>query len=294
MKAPDFAYARPASLDAALALLAEHGEDAVPLAGGQSLVTALNMRLSAPGLLVDLNAIPELTGVSEAGGEAGGIVRIGAMTRHRDVGTAALVRERLPLLAAALPHIAHPAIRNRGTIGGSVALADPATEWPACCLAAGASIVVRGPGTERRVPADDFFQGLYTTALEPGEIVTAIEFPVPGADAVWGFEELSRRHGDYALVGLAATGRRSAGGLSDLRLAFFGVADRPVLARAAAAALEAGDLAGAQAALAGELDPPDDPTTKAATRLHLARVILGRVAARMRGGSAQEGGPDGV
>ncbi|MCX4199159.1 xanthine dehydrogenase family protein subunit M [Methylobacterium organophilum] len=290
MKAPDFAYARPASLEAALALLAEHGDDAVPLAGGQSLVTALNMRLSAPGLLVDLNAIPELTGVSEADG----VVRIGAMTRHRDVGTAAIVRDRLPLLAAALPHIAHPAIRNRGTIGGSVALADPATEWPACCLAAGATIVVRGPAAERRVPADAFFRGLYTTALEPGEIVTAIEFPVPGADAVWGFEELSRRHGDYALVGLAATGRRAAGGLSDLRLAFFGVADRPVLARTAAAALEAGDLAGAQAALAGELDPPDDPTTKAATRLHLARVILGRVAAGVRGGGAQEGDPDGV
>ncbi|MCJ2103519.1 FAD binding domain-containing protein [Methylobacterium sp. E-046] len=284
MKAPDFAYARPASLDAALALLAEHGEDAVPLAGGQSLVTALNMRLSAPGLLVDLNAIPELAGVSEDEG----VVRIGAMTRHRDVGTAALVRERLPLLAAALPHIAHPAIRNRGTIGGSVALADPATEWPACCLAAGATIVVRGPGTERRIAADAFFLGLYTTALEPGEIVTAIEFPVPGDGAVWGFEELSRRHGDYALVGLAATGRRSAVGLSDLRLAFFGVADRPVLARAAAAAIEAGDLTGAQAALADELDPPDDPATRAATRLHLARVVLGRVAGRMRDGTAKE------
>jgi aerobic carbon-monoxide dehydrogenase medium subunit len=289
LKAPDFAYARPASLDAALALLAEHGEEAVPLAGGQSLVTALNMRLSAPGLLVDLNAIPELTGVSEADGT----VRIGAMTRHRDVGTAAVVRARLPLLAAALPHIAHPAIRNRGTLGGSVALADPASEWPACCLALRATIVVRGPAAERRVPAEDFFRGLYTTALEPGEIVTAVEVPVPRADAVWGFEELSRRHGDYALVGLAATGQRTEGALSDLRLAFFGVADRPVLARAAAAALEAGDLAGAQAALAGELDPPDDPATKAATRLHLARVILARVAGRMREAAAPEGGPHG-
>ena len=290
MKAPDFAYARPASLDAALALLAEHGEDAVPLAGGQSLITALNMRLSAPGLLVDLNAIPELVGVSEADG----VVRIGALTRHRDVGTAPLVREHLPLLAAALPHIAHPAIRNRGTIGGSVALADPATEWPACCLAASATIVVRGPGLERRIPAEAFFLGLYTTALEPGEIVTAIEVPVPDADAVWGFEELSRRHGDYALVGLAATGRRTAGSLSDLRLAFFGVADRPVLARAAAAAIAAGDLAGAQAALADELDPPDDPSTKAATRRHLARVVLGRVAGRMRDGTAPEEGLHGV
>ena len=290
MKAPDFAYARPVSLDAALALLAAHGEDAVPLAGGQSLVTALNMRLSAPALLVDLNAIPELAGVREVDGA----VRIGAMTRHRDVGAAGIVRERLPLLAAALPHIAHPAIRNRGTIGGSVALADPATEWPACCLAAGATIVVRGPGAERRIAAEDFFLGLYTTALEPGEIVTAVEFPLPGPDAVWGFEELSRRHGDYALAGLAATARRGEAGPTGMRLAFFGVADRPVLARAAAAALEAGDIQGAQAALADELDPPDDPATKAATRLHLARVILGRVAGRMLEGTARDRAQDGA
>jgi carbon-monoxide dehydrogenase medium subunit len=290
VKAPDFAYVRPASLDAALALLAEHGEDAAPLAGGQSLVTALNMRLASPRLLVDLNAIPDLAGVSEWDGA----VRIGAMTRHRDVGTASIVRERLPLLAAALPHIAHPAIRNRGTIGGSVALADPATEWPACCLAAGATIVVRWLKGERRIAAEDFFLGLYATALEAGEIVTAVEFPVPGPGAVWGFGELSRRHGDYALVGLAATGRRTGGSLTDLRLAFFGVADRPVLARAAAAAVEAGDVAGAQAALAGELAPTDDPATRAATRLHLARVLLGRVAGRMCGDTETKGGPDGV
>jgi carbon-monoxide dehydrogenase medium subunit len=290
LKAPDFAYMRPASLDAALALLAEHGDDAAPLAGGQSLVTALNMRLASPRLLIDLNAIPGLAGVAEEGG----VVRIGAMTRHRDVGTAAIVRERLPLLAAALPHIAHPAIRNRGTIGGSVALADPATEWPACCLAAGATIVVRGSRGERRIAAEAFFLGLYATALGSGEIVTAIEFPVPGPDAVWGFDELARRHGDYALVGLAATGRRAGESLTDLRLAFFGVADRPVLAREAAAAIEAGDVAGAQAALAAELDPPDDPATKAATRLHLARVLLGRVAGRMRGNTGTEGGRDGA
>lgn len=290
MKAPDFAYARPASLDAALALLAEHGEDAVPLAGGQSLVTALNLRLSAPGLLVDLNGIPELAGVTEAEG----MVRIGAMTRHRDVGSAALVREHLPLLAAAMPYIAHPAIRNRGTIGGSVALADPVTEWPACCLAASATIVVRGPSAERRIPAEDFFLGLYTTALEPGEIVTAVEFPLPAPGAVWAFEELARRHGDYALVGLAATGTRDGSRLSDLRLAFFGAADRPILAAKAAAALEAGDLVGAQNALDDELDPPDDPSARAATRRHLARVVLGRAAGRMRDGTASQESRHGV
>ncbi|GJD65994.1 FAD binding domain-containing protein [Methylobacterium frigidaeris] len=277
MKAPDFAYARPASLDEALALLAAHGEDAVPLAGGQSLVTTLNLRLSAPSVLVDLNAVPGLSGVTQEGD----VVRIGAMTRHRDVGVAEIVRARLPLLAAAMPHIAHPAIRNRGTIGGSMALADPATEWPACCLALAATIVLRGPREERRVAAEDFFQGLYATALAPGEIVVAVEVPVPAPDAVWGFDELARRRGDYALAGLAATARRRGPGLTAVRLAFFGLADRPVLARRAAAALEAGDLKGAQVALADELDPPEDPGTRPETRLHLARVILGRVAGRM-------------
>ena len=277
MKAPDFAYARPATLDEALDLLARHGEDARPLAGGQSLVTSLNLRLSAPSLLVDLNGLPDLAGIAEAAGT----IRIGAMTRHRDVGESNLVRRRLPLLAAAAPHIAHPAIRNRGTIGGSVALGDPATEWPACCLALGATLVVRSAARERRIAADDFFLGLYTTALEAGEILVAIEFAAPGPDAVSGFDELARRHGDYALAGLAASGRREGDRLTHLRLAFFGVADRPLLARSAAAALEGGDVRAAQAALASDLSPSDDVAVKAATRLHLARVILGRVAGRM-------------
>ena len=277
LKAADFAYVRPVTLVEALAILSEHGEDAMPLAGGQSLVTAINMRLSAPGLVVDLNSIPDLAGVTEIEGS----VRIGAMTRHRDVGADAVVRARLPLLAAAAPYIAHPAIRNRGTIGGSVALADPATEWPACCVALRATIVVQGGGGERRIAADDFFLGLYTTALKPGEVVTAVEFPVAGEGGLWGFDELSRRHGDYALAGLAATARRAGDRLADLRLVFFGVGDRPVLARQAAAALESGDIPGAQAALAGELDPPDDVAVRGATRVHLARVLLGRVAGRM-------------
>ena len=277
MKAPDFAYARPTTLDEALALLAEHGEDARLLAGGQSLVTSLNMRLAAPSLLIDLNRIPDLAGIAESDG----LVRIGAMARHREVGESPLVRERLPLLAAAMPHIAHPAIRNRGTIGGSVALGDPATEWPACCLALDATMVVRAQGGERRVPAAEFFQGLYTTAVGPDEILVAIEIPVPSSGALWGFDELARRSGDYALAGLAATARREAGGLADVRLAFFGVADRPVLASASAAALQAGDIKAAQAVLGDEINPPDDIAVKGATRLHLARVLLGRVAGRM-------------
>ena len=279
MKAPDFGYARPASLDEALALLARHGEDARPLAGGQSLVTALNMRLSAPALLVDLNHLPEPTGISEQDG----IVRIGAMTRHRELGSAALVRERCPLLATAVPFIAHPAIRNRGTIGGSLALGDPATELPACCLALGATMVVASPAGERRVAADDFFLGLYETALQPGDILVAVEVPSAGPDSVFGFDELARRHGDYALAGLAASARRTAAGLTDVRLAFFGVADRPVLAAAAARALERGNVRAAQDALADEIDPADDVAVRGTTRRHLARVLLGRVAGRMLG-----------
>lgn len=281
MKAADFAYAKPATVDEALTLLAQHGDEARPLAGGQSLVPTLNMRLASPALLVDLNGIPELAGITRADG----IVRIGAMTRHREVGESPVIRERLPLLAAAMPHIAHPAIRNRGTIGGSVALGDPATEWPACCLALGATVLVRGPGGDRRIAAEDFFLGLYATALEAGEILCAIEIPVPAPDAVWAFDELARRHGDYALAGLAATARRTGGGLADVRLAFFGVGDRPVLARAAATALEGGDVKAAQDALAAELDPPDDVAVRGATRRHLARVLLGRVAGRLAGGS---------
>lgn len=279
VKAPDVAYARPRTLDEALALLAEHGEAARPLAGGQSLVTSLNMRLAAPGLLVDLNGLPELTGIAEAGG----VIRIGAMTRHRDLAASPLVTERLPLIAAAVPHIAHPAIRNRGTIGGSVALADPAAELPACCLALRASFVIRGLTGERRIAAADFFRGLFETAIGPGEILVAIEIPVPGADAVSGFDELARRHGDYALVGLAAQGRRDGAGLGDLRLVFFGVGDRPVLAGNAAAAVAAGGVKAAQDALAEDIDPADDVAVRGATRRHLARVLLGRVLGRMTG-----------
>ena len=279
MKAAPVAYARPTTLAEAVSLLAEHGEEARLLAGGQSLVTLLNMRLSAPSLLIDINHLPELTGITEQGDR----VRIGAMTRHRELGASGVVAQRLPLIAAAIPHIAHPAIRNRGTIGGSLALADPASELPACCLALQAVIIARGPNGERRITADDFFQGLYATALQADEVLVAVEFPVPAAGAVWGFDELARRHGDYALVGLAATGRQVAGRLADTRFVFFGIGDRPALAKHAAAALEAGDVRAAQAALDGDLDPQDDPVVKSATRKHLARVLLGRVVSTMMG-----------
>jgi carbon-monoxide dehydrogenase medium subunit len=191
----------------------------------------------------------------------------------------------VPLLAQAVPHIAHVAIRNAGTFGGSVALADPAAEYPACALALDATLVVAGRGGERRIPARDFFRGLYDTALGPREILVAGEFPVrPDYRSV--FLELARRHGDYAIVGLAAHARVDAGRLSDVRLAFLGAGDRPMLAVEAGKAVEgrapAPDvIKAAQDALSRDLDPPGDLYTSTATKLHLARVLTGRALAAL-------------
>lgn len=280
MKAAEVAYARPASLAEALDLLQRDDVETRILAGGQSLIAALNMRLSQPAVLVDINAVPGLDGITD---EAG-VIRIGAMTRHAALGASRLIASKLPLIATAVPHIAHPAIRNRGTIGGSLALADPATELPACCLALDARILAASRGGERRIFARDFFRGLYETALETTEVLTAVEIPTPPTGSVAGFAELVRRHGDYAMVGLAAQGVRSNSGWSALRLAFFGVGDRPVLAEGAAEALVAGKgVAAAQAALDGALDPSDDLECTARTKMHLARVLLGRVISDMAG-----------
>jgi aerobic carbon-monoxide dehydrogenase medium subunit len=273
LKAPSLAYLRASSLAQALDALAEHGEDARVLAGGQSLVPALNMRLSQPRLLIDINPIAALAGIERRGGA----LRIGALARHSAVGASPLVAHLAPLIHQAIPHIAHPAIRNRGTFGGSLAQADPAAELPACVVALDAVLHLASRRGGRAVAARDFFRGLYETALAPDEIITAIDIPVapPGARSV--FLELARRRGDYALVGLAAEAR--AGGLS---LVFFGVGGKPVEAGAASAALAAGAtperIAAAQAALAADLDPPGDLQADGATKLHLARVLLGRAA----------------
>src|SRR5947208_11129602 len=200
MKAPRFAYARPASIAEALALLQEHGDDARVLAGGQSLVPMMNFRVAAPKVLVDINRIGSLAGIKVAKG----FVRIGALTRHVGLERSADVAKHLPLVASAIPHIAHPAIRNRGTFGGSCALADPAAELPACALALGATFVVAGKKGERRIAAQDFFKGPYPTALKPGELLVAAEFPLPKPGYASAFGELPRRHGDYAMVGVAA------------------------------------------------------------------------------------------
>ncbi len=262
MKAAPFAYAKPRALDEALALAAR--PNAKVLAGGQSLIPSLNMRLSAPELLVDINGLAELKGITLEQG----VVRIGALATHAEIERSGVITKHLPLIAAAVRHIAHPAIRNRGTIGGSLALADPAAEYPACVLAMEGVIFTRSSRGQREIKAADFFQGLFETALEPGELVTAVEITAQLKDERSAFLELARRQGDYATVGLAAFATNGT-----KRLAYFGAADRPVLAANAA---KAKDLEAAKAALAKDLQPPADLYHSSATKLHLARVLLER------------------
>src|SRR5579864_2184894 len=263
MKAPQFAYARPASVAEAIALLAEHEDRARVLAGGQSLVPMLNFRVAAPQVLVDINRIPGLSGIEVANDH----VRISALTRHTEIEHSVDIARHLPLIAPAMPHVAHPAIRNRGTCGGSCALADPAAELPACALALGATFVVAGKKGERRVPAQEFFKGLYATALAPGELLVAAEFPLPKPGDASAFGELARRHGDYAIVGIAAHCAVREGKFSDLRAVFFGVGDRPVRSAKFELALEgrtAAAIAGALDAL--DLAPRADLYSSAATK----------------------------
>ncbi|MDE2227719.1 MAG: FAD binding domain-containing protein [Alphaproteobacteria bacterium] len=272
MKAPPFRYARPQTLDAALRLLADEGAGARLIAGGQSLVPALNMRLLEPTLLIDINGLAELTGIAET---ASGI-RVGALTRHAALGASAIVARRTPLLAAAVPFIAHEAIRNRGTFGGSLAQADPAAELPACAVALGARLEIAGPGGRRRVAAHDFFRGVYETALGRDEILVAAEIPAqPGATL---FLELARRQGDYAIAGLAGWAALDRSRITDARLVFFGTDIRAVEARAASAAL-ATSLDAAATALDRDLAPVADLNASAAMKRHLARVLLRRACA---------------
>ena len=277
MKASAFDYVRAASLEDALALLARHGAASKLLAGGQSLLPALNLRLSAPEILIDISRIDSLRGITVADG----VLRIGALTRHADVLQSPEIAAHAPLLAQAMAHVAHPAIRTRGTFGGSLANADPSAELPACTLALGARIRTASSRGQRIIPAEDFFTGLFATALAEDEILTEVEFDVSTRGDASGFQELSRRSGDYAIVGLAAHGRLAQGRFSALRLGYFAVGTTATLARNAAAALIGRDiptaLPEAEAAVARDLDPHDDLQANAATRLHLARVLLRRV-----------------
>jgi carbon-monoxide dehydrogenase medium subunit len=276
VKPAPFAYAKARTLKDAVALLRK-SKDARLLAGGQSLIATLNMRLSAPSLLIDINGIKGLDRIAKKGPK----VEIGALVRHAQALQSHVIAQHAPLLAKAIPHIGHPAIRNRGTIGGSIAFADPAAELPACLAALDGEVVIEGPRGERSVKADKFFKGLFETALGANDVLKAVRIPAATKDTRTGFAELARRHGDYALVGLAATARAKGDTLTDVRLAYFGVGETPVRARKAEAALTRGAIDDAVAALKDDLDPPDDIQESSAVKRHLAGVLLRRVASQL-------------
>ncbi len=282
MKAPPFAYVQAKSLAEVFELLETHGDGARLLAGGQSLLATLNLRLSSPELLIDITRIPGLTGI-KVGNSA---ISIGALTTHAEIERSAEIARLAPMLAAAAPHIAHVAIRNVGTFGGSIAMADPAAEWPACCVALDAEFLIAAKTGRRRVKARDFFQGLYTTALQPTEVLTGVEIPIPGPAYRSTFLELTRRRGDYAIVGIAAIAKNTHGTLSDVRLAYFGVGQTPLSAPTVMAVVEGKPvspevIAAAAHAVASDLDPDGDSDTTSATKLYLAGVITGRALAAL-------------
>jgi carbon-monoxide dehydrogenase medium subunit len=284
MKAPPLAYVRATSLTDAFNLWRDAGPDAKLLAGGQSLLATLAFRLSDPGTLIDISRIRELRGITLTGSA----IRVGALTTHAELGTSALIREHVPLVTEAVPLIAHAAIRNRGTIGGSLAFADPAAELPACCVALDATIIARNAADERRIPASQFFAGLYSTALRAHELISAIEFPTakPGERST--IIELARRSGDYAMAGIAAKAKVSGSTIVEPRIVFFGVGEGPVLAERTMAAIGGKQvlpdtIVAAQATLDGDLDPPADQHGSSDMKRHLSRVLLARALNRLVG-----------
>lgn len=284
MKASKFAYERATSVEHALKRLQDLKDKAKLLAGGQSLVPTLNLRLQSPELILDISRLSELRGIAVSDTT----IRIGAMTRHADLLDRGALDRACPMLPMAAAHIAHPAIRNRGTIGGSLALGDPAAELPACAVALDATIIARSVAGERRIQARGFYTGLYGTTLAPTEMIVAVEFPCLQKDERDGFIKLARREGDYALIGLAARGCYAAGGFKSLALGYFAAADRPVLALNAAASLTGCGLdptaiAVAVAALASDLPDFEDLNATAAARRHLAGVLLRRAIPQLSG-----------
>ena len=281
MKPAKFDYHAPASVDEALGLLGRYDGEAKLLAGGQSLVPLLNFRLSRPAALIDLNRIPALAYIRSENGE----LRLGAMTRQRTIEFSPAVAERIPLLTEATRWVGHLPIRSRGTIGGSLAHADPSAEYPAVLVGLGGSVVARGPRGERTIAAGELFQTYLTTTLEPDEILVEVRLPAPPAGAGYAFEELARRHGDFALVGIAAVIGRRGERCTLARLATSGAGPVPIRLRAAEEILERdglGDAAIAAAARrASELVAPDsDIHASADYRRHLAGVLTERAIKR--------------
>ncbi|GAA4333963.1 xanthine dehydrogenase family protein subunit M [Pigmentiphaga soli] len=288
MKFPQFQYVRPASLPDALALLGRYEGGAVPLAGGQSLLAGLSMRIAAPECLVDIGGLDELKGIALAGD--GATLRIGALTRHVELMRSPLVERHAPLLREAIGYVGHAAIRNRGTFGGSLAYSDPAAEMPACTVALGGVVVVAGPNGLREIAAGDFFRGLLETALETGELIVEVRFPVRGEGELHAVAELSRRAGDFALAGLAVQATVQDARIRQARVVYFGCTDRPRVAPRVSALLagrpvplpaDPGDLGGVDDAVAADIDPTDTPGCSAATRRQLAVTLTRRALATL-------------
>lgn len=293
MKPPPFEYVAPGTLEEAVAALAEHGDEAKVLAGGQSLVPLLAFRLARPSILVDLNGVAELDYVRLDGDR----LVLGALGRQRDVERLPGLRERCAVVVEAVENVGHVAIRNRGTVAGSLAHADPAAEWPALALVLDAELELAGPGGRRTVQARDFFVTYFTTALRPDEILAEVRVPLPNGRSGSCFLELARRHGDFAIAGVAAhVSLGDGGGVRDARIGLIGVADRPVRAEAAEAAIRGGlpgeeRIAEAAAAVDEAVEPSGDIHATADYRRHAARVLTRRALAlalaRARGGDGR-------
>lgn len=289
MKPPAFDYYAPNSLEEALALLTEHGSDMKPLAGGQSLIPAMNFRVLQSAQLMDLNRLTDLDSIRNDNGE----LRIGAMTRQRRVERDPLVAQLAPLLHETMPYIAHPQIRNRGTIGGSLAHADPAAELPVIAIALNARFRAQSTSGERWLSAEEFFQGMFTTALLPEELLVEIAFPALPSGAGWSFREFARRPGDYALIGIAAWVALDArGACREARLVYLNAGNGPIIAEQAARLLKGQVLSistieAAAAAADREISPTGNVHCTPEYQRHLARVLTRRAlqqAAKRAGG----------
>ncbi|HXA36301.1 MAG TPA: FAD binding domain-containing protein [Steroidobacteraceae bacterium] len=287
MKPPAFEYLRPSSLSEAAVMLEQAGDGAQILAGGQSLVPTLSLRLSSPSLLIDINRVVDSAPLERREG----MVRLGSRIRHVDVERSTLIREHVPLLALAMPHVAHPAIRNRGTPCGSVALADPAAEIPACALALNAEILLQSSTGRRTVPAGEYFIGLYETARLPTEIVVELRFPEARIGDRFGFVELARRHGDFAIVGIAAAVQVECDQVRNLRLVIFGCEPKPRVSAAAHAMTQGLEvrklpIEEVAAAVAAELDPMENSQGDAAAKRQQTYAMAKRVMWQLNGRAA--------
>jgi carbon-monoxide dehydrogenase medium subunit len=283
MKAPGFDYVAPGRIEDVLALLADDSIDSRILAGGQSLLPMLALRLLAPARLIDIGRIGALAGIEDVGDS----LIIGALTRHAAIETSPVLAAAAPLLSAAARHIAHPAIRNRGTLGGSLALADPAAEWPACAVILDATLELRSAGGARSVPAAAFFRGVYETALAPGEIIVALKVRKARAGQHFAFAELARRHGDFAIAGIAAVGQVDRGRWQALRLVFFGTGARPQAVEVPIDMARSDDLPDWAAEVARkEIEVHAHPEYGEPYKRHVAGVLARRVVAQLRQAAA--------